>query len=113
LLNTQVKELKGDGKLASVKLDREFNGSNEMNIDGLFIEIGSEPDPLLIKQLSLETDAAGYISVQPNQKTNRDHIWAAGDITTGSNNFRQVITACAEGAIAAEDIFKYIQAHKD
>jgi thioredoxin reductase (NADPH) len=36
-------------------------------------------------------------------------VFAAGDITTASNGFRQIITAAAEGAVAANSIFKYIK----
>jgi thioredoxin reductase (NADPH) len=106
--NTQITELVGENKLTGIKLDKLFNDSNELNLDGLFIEVGSEPDLDLINQLSLETDKGHYIVTKENQTTSREGVWAAGDITTNSNSFRQIITACSEGAIAAENIFKYL-----
>lgn len=109
IYNTNVIEAKGSDVLESITLDREYNGSNTLSVDGLFIEIGSEPDTTLMKQLGVKTDESGYIKVGKDQKTNIPGIWAAGDITTGSNNFRQVITAAAEGAIAAHNVFETLQ----
>ena len=53
-----------------------------------------------------------YIEVSSDQSTSQNGVWAAGDITTASNNFRQIITACSEGAIAVESIFKFFQKNK-
>jgi thioredoxin reductase (NADPH) len=95
IYNTQVSEIIGQETLA---------------IDGLFIEVGSEPDPIFIEQLALETDNK-YIVTKSSQLTSRAGIWAAGDITTNSDGFRQIITACSEGAVAAQSIFSYLQAN--
>ncbi len=111
IYNTQISELLGVEKLTGIKLDKPFEGKNELNVDGIFVEVGSEPDLDLINQLSLETDKGHYIITKENQTTSREGIWAAGDITTNSNSFRQIVTACSEGAIAAENIFKYL--HKN
>jgi thioredoxin reductase (NADPH) len=112
LYSTQVLELLGDDRLSGIKIDREFEGSNELLIDGIFVEIGSEPDLSLINQLSLDTDRGHYIITQEDQGTSCLGVFAAGDITTGSDSFRQIITACSEGAIAAQSIFKYLQVNK-
>lgn len=109
IYNTQVTELIGSGKLTGIKIDTQFAGHYQLDVDGLFVEVGSEPDLDLINQLSLDIDKGYYIITKENQATSRDGVWAAGDITTNSNSFRQIITACAEGAIAAESIFKYLQ----
>ncbi|MFA6995430.1 MAG: FAD-dependent oxidoreductase [Patescibacteria group bacterium] len=109
IYNTQITELLGLEKLTGIKLDKPFEGKDELNIDGVFVEVGSEPDLDLINQLSLETDKGHYIVTKENQATSREGVWAAGDITTNSNSFRQIVTACSEGAIAAENIFKYLQ----
>ncbi len=109
IYNTTVAELLGKEKLTGIKLDKPFAGENILNLDGLFVEVGSEPDSDLIDQLSLAKDKGNYIITKENQATSQEGVWAAGDITTNSNSFRQIITACSEGAIAAEDIFKYLQ----
>lgn len=112
IYSTTVVGLKGKEKLEKIILSVPYQGSKEINVDGLFVEIGTTPQKMLIEQLSLETDEKGYIKVGPDQKTSRPGVWAAGDITTASNNFHQIITACSEGAIASESIFKFIQGSK-
>ncbi len=112
IYQTQVTALLGEEKLTGIKLDRPYQGKQELAVDGLFVEIGSEPDITLAKQLKLSLDEYNYIKVQPDQATNIKGVWAAGDVTNASNNLRQIVTACAEGAIAAESIFKYLTSQK-
>lgn len=112
IYNTNVLELKGEIKLQKAILDKEINGNKELDIDGIFVEIGSVPDEMLMNKLGVNVDKAGYITVDASQKTNVENIWAAGDITTNSNKFKQVITACGEGAVAAEAIFEHLQRNK-
>ena len=111
LYNTEVTEIIGEEKVTGIKLSKPFNNVAELEVDGIFVEVGSEPEQTLINQLGLATENS-YIKTTADQKTNRPQVWAAGDITTGSNSFRQIITACSEGAIAAENIFQYLQANK-
>ena len=80
-----------------------------MAVQGVFIEIGSEPGIELTKQLGVETDEQGYIKVDSGQSTNALCVWAAGDATNGSNKLRQIITAAAEGAVAAGSVYKKLQ----
>lgn len=112
IYNTNIDEIIGEKKVQSIKLDKEYNGSKEINVDGIFIEVGSEPDYGLIEQLNIETNENGFIKIKSDQSTNIEGIYAAGDITNGSDNFRQIITACSEGSIAANSIYKYLQSKK-
>lgn len=109
LYNSNITELIGTEKLQAVKLDQPHNGNDTLQIDGLFVEIGTIPDPTLAKSLNISLDDSGYIIVGPSQATSIPGIYAAGDVTTGSNGFRQIVTATAEGAIAAESAFKQIE----
>ncbi|MCF7907084.1 FAD-dependent oxidoreductase [Patescibacteria group bacterium] len=109
IFNSQIKELKGKGNLEAVVIENNQQEERRLAVDGLFIEIGTIPHQHLTKCLGLAVNSEGYIKVSADQKTSQEGIWAAGDITDGSNNFRQIITACAEGAIAAENIFKFLQ----
>jgi thioredoxin reductase (NADPH) len=103
--NTIIKEIRGDKVITSLL----FENGHEFKIDGLFVEIGSDPRNKIAKELGVELDSEGFIVVDKTQKTNIGKVFAAGDITTNSNKFRQVITACAEGAVAAESIYKLIK----
>lgn len=106
---TEVVGLKGDDKLEAIVLNRN---DKEIEVDGLFIEIGTMPHRDLADRLGLKVNDKGYIEVTNDQRTSKEGIWAAGDITSSSNNFHQIITACSEGAIAAENVFNFIQGRK-
>jgi thioredoxin reductase (NADPH) len=106
VFNTNVVGLLGKENLEKVKLDNPYQNDEYLNIEGLFVEIGSVPDKTLSDQLGVSVDERGFIKIDPAGKTSVEGVWAAGDITTGSNNFRQIITACAEGAVAAQSIYE-------
>jgi thioredoxin reductase (NADPH) len=106
---TNVSEILGAEKLQKVKLDKSYKNAEFINIDGLFIEAGSEPNLDFAQELGLKKDESGYIKIQSDGATSIEGVWAAGDITDGSDKFRQVITACAEGAIAARSISNYLK----
>ena len=109
IYETEIIGLKGDGKLEAIVLNQN---NKEIEVEGLFIEIGAIPHRDLADRLGLKVNERGYIEVTSDQRTSREGIWAAGDITSGSNNFHQIITACSEGAIAAENVFHFIQGRK-
>lgn len=109
IYETNVREILGEEKLKKVKLDKAYQNSNELILDGLFIEAGSDPDASYAKDLKIETDKDGYIKIAKDCSTNISGVFAAGDLTDGSDKFRQVITAAAEGAIAARSIFNWLK----
>ena len=105
LLETEVKELLGANKLERVKFSRPFNNSDELIIDGLFVEIGAVPNVQLAQSLGVELDDRGYIKVDNMMKTNIDGVFAAGDIVNHFGSFKQGITAAAMGAVAATSAY--------
>lgn len=109
LYNTNITQANGANSLEWLTLDTPFKGQNEIKTDGLFIEIGSAPITSFMRQLNVELDDKEYIKVDSAGKTNIEGVWAAGDITTGSNWFRQAITASAEGAICAHNIQQWVK----
>ncbi|MGB9748587.1 MAG: NAD(P)/FAD-dependent oxidoreductase [Candidatus Woesearchaeota archaeon] len=105
IYNSSVVELLGKESLEGVKLDT----SKELKLEGLFVEIGGMPSVDLAKILGVKIDNEGYIVVNPDQSTNVEGIFAAGDITTNSNKFQQIITAAAEGAVAANAVYEFLK----
>lgn len=110
ILDTSVIEAKGTNKLESIILDKPFNGSSELKVDGLFIEIGFMPETSLARNLDIKFDEQGYVAVGNDQSTNIPGLFAAGDLTNAANRFSQLVTAAAQGAIATEAVFRYLQA---
>lgn len=81
---------------------------SELAVDGIFVAIGNEPNTAIIDAFSPEKDNAGYIVVDKRQQTSVPGLYAAGDITTGSNKFQQTIMSAAEGCLAAHSIHEDI-----
>ena len=108
MARSEIKGLSGDNHLTGVVVNRD-NETETINLEGLFVEIGSEPNSELLQPLGGIASEGGYIVVDKTQATTIPGIWAAGDVTTSSNGLRQIITACGEGAIAADSIFKFLK----
>lgn len=104
-----VIEIKGDAKVEKIVLDKPYNDHTTIPMNGVFIEVGTEPGVSLAKNIGVDVDENNYIKVGSDQGTNIKGIFAAGDITDGSNKFRQVITAASEGAIAANGVYKLLK----
>lgn len=96
ITDANVSAIIGGDKLDKIQLDVSGEKRN-VDIDGLFISIGYEPDTSFIN-FDLDRDEYGYIKVGDDMSTSVDNCYAAGDIV--SKKFRQVITACADGATA-------------
>jgi thioredoxin reductase (NADPH) len=109
ILGNKINEIKGEAIVKSIILDEEYQGKKELSCDGVFIEIGSIPNPSLAKSAGVETDEKGFIKVGADQATNITGLFAAGDATTNSNFFLQALTAMSEGAIAANSVNKYLK----
>lgn len=105
LFNTEIKEIKGEQIIKELIL----NNGKSINVDGLFVEIGLIPNTELVKDLGLELDEHKLISVTPSMTTNVPGLFAAGDITNGSDGLRQDITAASEGALAATSAYKFLR----
>jgi thioredoxin reductase (NADPH) len=102
LTGESVKEIRGDKTVNTLVL----KSGTELSVDGIFIEIGQLPENELAKKLGIKTDQWGYVVVDASQQTSVDGCYAAGDITNAGNYLRQIVVAQAEGAIAAQAIYK-------
>lgn len=103
--NHEVTTLIGDTRLSAVKI-KNLNDSKESEIktDGAFVAIGRNPNTAFLNnQVSLKDN---YIITSENMLTNIEGVYAAGDIRVKS--LRQIITACADGAIAATEVSIYL-----
>lgn len=105
--NSVVEEIYGDGIVEGVKLKNIKNGEiADFRTDGVFVFVGTKPIIDTIKG-HVELDSKGYIIADEEMRTSVEGVFAAGDVRVKS--LRQVITACADGAIAAVNAEKYIE----
>ncbi|MFX0027238.1 MAG: NAD(P)/FAD-dependent oxidoreductase [Candidatus Hermodarchaeota archaeon] len=103
ITTTNIVEIKGDTNVKSVI----FDNGKELNIDGVFIEIGSLPNSDLAKSIGVETNKKGEIKINRKSETNIPGIFAAGDVADAP--FKQAITGVSEGVIAAYSAFDYLK----
>ena len=112
LWNSSIEEIKGEGLINEIVVKNLQTGElTSMKPDpdeglfGLFVFIGYKPQTeLFVDQLDNER---GYLVTDENMHTNLPGVFAAGDIRKKS--LRQVVTAAADGAIAAVEAGKYIE----
>lgn len=113
IYNTNLTEIVGDGQMVTgVKLDTPYHDSNVITVDGVFIEIGAIPGTGLAASMGVQLDEINYILVGEDMSTNVSGVFAAGDLTDNSKMLSQMIHACAQGAIAAASVYKYIKGEK-
>lgn len=114
--NTEVVEVFGDQMLQSAKFRSnitgetfEYHASPEDQTFGLFIFVGYQPATDIFKDI-IPLDANGYILTDENMRTALSGVYAAGDLRPKA--LRQIVTAIADGAIAAIDAEKYVTDEK-
>ena len=108
---TNVIGLIGDDKLERIALDRPHEGSSELDVDGIFIEIGADPRNKLALPLGVMTNSQGEIMVSRMGETTVSGVFAAGDVTDATGELKQTITSTAQGVIAATSAYRYITEH--
>lgn len=115
--NTEVVEAVGDDVLRSVKLINnvtnersEYFPPKEDGTFGIFVFVGYQPQTDVFKD-KIDMDRWGYILTDENMQTNIKGVYAAGDLRP--KMLRQVVTAVADGAIAATDAERYVASEKE
>lgn len=104
--NATIQDLEGNGKVESMIVeDLKTGATKEIAIDGVFVAIGRRPDTGFLQGM-INLDEGGHIITDENMKTNIDGVYAAGDVRSGS--LKQIVTAAADGAIAASRIVAYL-----
>ena len=101
--DTTVQSVDGEDKVTQLTLKNVKNDVlTTLSVDGVFVAIGQTPNTSTFNGLNL--DDGGYIITDENMRTNLDGIFAAGDVR--SKSLRQIVTACADGAVAASTAAK-------
>ncbi len=109
--DTVVEEIKGEDLVHAAVIKNVKSGKvSELSINGIFPYIGMTPNVELFNG-QLEQDARGFIVTDETMKTSLEGVYAVGDVRT--TPLRQVITAAADGAVAAVYAVKYLETLKD
>ena len=106
LWDSQVTELLYGETLTGIKVRNKKTGEvKELSLDGLFLAVGQLPNTQLF-QGQVELDAAGYVVADETTRTNLPGVFAVGDLR--QKPLRQVVTAAADGAVAAHFLEEYL-----
>jgi len=106
--DTVVERFNGDDQLKTLSLRNvKTNERREFPVDGVFVYVGLTPNTAFLKG-AVAMDERGYVPTNEKMETNVPGVYAVGDIRP--NTLRQVVTAAADGAIAAIQAEKYITA---
>jgi len=106
VLDSAVVALSGEDRLVAVTVENKFSHEQrELPVSGLFVAVGILPRTELVRD-QIGLDEGGFIVTDRNMQTNIPGVFAAGDIR--NTPLRQVVTACADGAIAATKAVEYI-----
>lgn len=109
--NSKVKEIKGEMLVKSMVVE-DINDSSkvkEINLQGVFVEIGFQVKGDLVKGL-VDLDDRKQILVDKNCATSTPGIFAAGDVT--DIEYKQIIVSAGEGAKAALSANKFLNSGK-
>jgi thioredoxin reductase (NADPH) len=110
LWNTKITDIKGDTKVSGISLiDTVTGATSELDVTGLFVAIGHEPNTALVKG-QLEQEDNGYITTQgKSSRTSVDGVFACGDVQ--DHFYRQAITSAGSGCMAAIDAEHWLEEH--
>lgn len=108
LWNTTVAKIEGGQKVTDLMLRHHNSVLEPLPADGIFIAVGNVPNTALFKgQIALNTE--GYVAAGENTRTDVDGVFAVGDLR--SKPLRQIVTATADGAVAAYMAEEYLSLH--
>jgi thioredoxin reductase (NADPH) len=108
LWNTEAKEIEGANVVGKALLfDNKIGETKELEVDGVFIQVGEDPNSQLAKKAGVNVDGEGYIIVDMRQRTNMAGVYAAGDVT--DHPVKQVGTAVGQGITAALEAYGYVR----
>lgn len=107
--HTETDEILGDRTVNGVRVKNNQTGETKViPVNGFFVAIGHQPNSDIFKDW-LDMDEAGYIKTVPGtSKTNREGVFAAGDVQ--DKIYRQAVTAAGSGCMAALDAERYLSA---
>jgi thioredoxin reductase (NADPH) len=106
LLNAEVTALQGRDQVETAVV-RQAGRTVEKRVDAVIIAVGLVPNAHVFTHLDLRTDERGFLLTDRVQRTNREGIFAVGDIT--AVGLRLITVAAAHGAIASHHIYSYIR----
>ncbi len=105
VVNSTPKDILGKFEVEGIKVINTDGNERDIEVQGVFVAVGTTPNSDLVKDL-VNIDNYGYIITDNNMETSVHGIFAVGDVR--NTVLRQIVTACADGAIAAQNAGKIV-----
>ena len=106
VFNANPVSIQGEGSVTGMTIKDNDGKESEIPVQGVFVEIGADPETKLAKDMGCELDESGYAVTQPDMSTNVAGVYAIGDMR--NTPLRQIVTAASDGAIAANAAHEYL-----
>jgi len=103
---SSVKAITGNSVLQQITIVDSSGAEKELDVDGLFIEMGSKINLEFVKHL-VKINTKGEIEIESGGMTSNPAIFAAGDATTIP--YKQIVVACGDGSNAGLSAFNYLE----
>jgi len=102
-----VEKIEGDKFVNKIIIKNlKTNETQELELNGVFIEIGEIPTTEIVKSAGVEVNEKNFVVVNDKFETNIPGVYAVGDVI---GSFAQIIVAAAEGAEAATNAYLYLK----
>ncbi len=106
IYDTNITKILGDKLVNKIELDKPYESSAQLAVDGIFISVGHTPQSELAAALGATLNDKAEVIVDKVGKTAVPGLFAAGDVT--DFGFKQAVTAASQGATAAREAYDYV-----
>ena len=109
IANSVPVEITGKFEVDGIRIENKDKETRDIPVQGVFVAIGTVPNSDIVKDF-VDLDNYGYIKTNKDMETSVHGVYAIGDVR--DTVLRQVITACADGAIAAQSAGRVVTEKK-
>lgn len=109
ITNSVPVEITGKFEVDGIRIENKDKVVRDIPVSGVFVAVGTVPNSDAVRDF-VELDNYGYIKTDKNMETSVPGVYAIGDVR--DTVLRQVVTACADGAIAAQSAGRFVTAKK-
>ncbi len=109
IVNSVPKEILGKFEVNGIIIENNEGKEQKIELQGVFVAVGTIPNNEIVRDL-VKLNDYGYVITDRNMQTSVHGMFAVGDVR--DTVLRQIVTACADGAIAAQSAGRIIQENK-
>lgn len=109
IVNSTIKDILGKFEVTGISIENNSGERKDIEVQGVFVAVGTIPNSDIARDFA-DIDDYGYVITDRNMQTSVEGFFAVGDVR--DTVLRQVVTACSDGAIAAQEAGKTLQKNR-